>query len=330
MRVSGVNVCCPDDDSEICIPCTKTDDKIRSLQVSFQLHFKKTPLMAGSKKNKAKKVFSRQPTPPPIMNQDADELMNDLLAQLDSRDETVQAESAQVLNDMNLNEQANAIEKGKKQDAKSRFQARQARKAATLAQSFSPDDPEHQARLEKEAKDEDDAIKNVCRNLNLEVFEINPDGHCLYSAIADQLVLLGLASPAQMNYAAIRNFAANYIRSHPDDFLPFLPSTGGEDSEGALDAGLMNPLQFDSYCKMVRDTATWGGEPEVVALSRAFNIPIHVVQGGNPSIVKHYPREGDAGDPNGPTVWISYHRKLYGLGEHYNSLRPGPRRIPVT
>ncbi|KAJ3515800.1 hypothetical protein NLJ89_g1526 [Agrocybe chaxingu] len=287
--------------------------------------------MAGSKKNKAKKVSPRQTTHPLIMSQDTDELMNDLLAQLDSREEAVQAESAQVLNEMNLNEQANAIEKGKKQDAKSRFQARQvARKAAILAQSFSPDDPAHQARLENEAKDEDDAINNVCRNLNLEVFEINPDGHCLYSAIADQLVLLGQVSPEQANYAAIRSVAANYIHSHPDDFLPFLPSTGGEDSEGALDAGLMDPFQFDSYCKTVRDTATWGGEPEIVALSRAFNTPIHVVQGGNPSIVRHYPREGDAGDPNGPAVWISYHRKLYGLGEHYNSLRPGPRRIPVT
>ena len=55
-----------------------------------------------------------------------DDLMNDLLAQLDSRDQNVQMESAQVLNEMNLNEKADKIEATtSKQDSKSRFKARQ-------------------------------------------------------------------------------------------------------------------------------------------------------------------------------------------------------------
>lgn len=66
------------------------------------------------------------------MDNGQDELMNDLLAQLDSRDETVQSESANVLNEMQLNQQANEIETSGKQSAKSRFQARQVMKAQSL------------------------------------------------------------------------------------------------------------------------------------------------------------------------------------------------------
>ncbi|PPQ78090.1 hypothetical protein CVT25_015624 [Psilocybe cyanescens] len=257
------------------------------------------------------------------MNEDDSELMDDLLAQLDSRDQNVQAESANVLNEMNLNAQADLIEASSRQDAKSRFKARQARKAAALAQSYSPDDPAVQARLEKEAKDEEDSIRQVCEQMSLEIYEINPDGHCLFSAVADQLVLLGIIPPTEANYSNLRIVAANYIHSHPDDFLPFLPSSGGEDGAGALDVGMMNHEEFDSYCASIRGTAIWGGEPEIVALSRAFNVPIHVVQGGQPPVVVHNPagdqQEGDLTDPR--AVRISYHRKLYGLGEHYNSLR---------
>lgn len=59
------------------------------------------------------------------MNSDDDDLMNELVAQLDSRDTTVQSESAAVLNQMQLNTQADAIETTGRQDAKSRFKARQ-------------------------------------------------------------------------------------------------------------------------------------------------------------------------------------------------------------
>ncbi|KAF8201421.1 hypothetical protein BJ912DRAFT_1115903 [Pholiota molesta] len=172
---------------------------------------------------------------------------------------------------------------------------RQTRKAAVLAQSYAPDNPEHQARLEQEAKDEEAAIRKVCKDFSLEIAEINPDGHCLFSAVADQLALLGIIPQSQATYAI-----------------------GGEDTEGALDAGFMTREQFDGYCVTVRDTAVWGGEPEIVALSRAFTF---VVQGGQPPIVVHDP-SGETALKVKPAVWISYHRKLYGLGEHYNSLRP--------
>lgn len=60
------------------------------------------------------------------MAADDDELMNDLMTQLDSRDQTVQSESVNVLNEININKQIDVAESsGHKQDPKSRFLARQ-------------------------------------------------------------------------------------------------------------------------------------------------------------------------------------------------------------
>lgn len=145
----------------------------------------------------------------------------------------------------------------------------------------------------------------------LGIVQINPDGHCLFSAIADQLALLGILPPEQARYEFTRAAAANYIYTHPDDFLPFLPSPEGEDGYGANSAGLMNAQQFEQYCQSIRNTAAWGGEPEILALSRAFNVPIHVIQGGQPEIVVHNPSENSTAPP----ACISFHRRMYGLGE---------------
>jgi len=120
-------------------------------------------------------------------------------------------------------------------------------------------------------------------------------------------------------HAITRRAAADYIMSHPDDFIPFLPCPEGEDGVGATEGGLLTRRGLELYCLSIRDTSAWGGEPEILALSKAFNIPIHVVQWGAPSIVKHSPSPHSP--PNGPVAYISYHRRMYGLGEHYNSLR---------
>ncbi|KAF9069681.1 OTU-domain-containing protein [Rhodocollybia butyracea] len=276
----------------------------------------------GSRKNKLRKAFSPpfQASPPPESNDDS-ALLDDLMSQLDSENQTVQGESAQVIQEIQMNRE---IDNSKKKDSKSRYMARQMRKAAALAESHSPSNPEAEARLAQEAKDEETNIKRICDELNVQIHEINPDGHCLYSAIADQLALLSILPPEQATHATTRLAACNYMYSHPDDFIPFLPSTSGEDGPGALNAGIISPKEFEYYCQAIRDTAEWGGEPEILALSRAFNVPIHVIQSGKPPVVIHNPtgtpNDGDIRDKR--VVRISYHRRMYGLGEHYNSLRP--------
>lgn len=132
------------------------------------------------------------------------------------------------------------------------------------------------------------------------------------------------------------------MREHQDDFLPFLASVDGEDMPGATDDGIMTPEQYREYCHRVESTAEWGGEPEVrpcletscadiqiQALSRAFNIPIHVIQCGPPVVVSHGGQNDTFGGATTPeesaalgnnVVRISYHRRMYGLGEVSYSL----------
>lgn len=113
----------------------------------------------------------------------------------------------------------------------------------------------------------------------------------------------------------IRQAASQYMISHPDDFIPFLPAAGGEDTGGS-DTELMTRDTFEKYCDLVCNTAVWGGEPEITALSRAYNIHIHVIQGGRPPIVMYRPPDahGENADDN-RVLRISYHRRMYGLGE---------------
>ncbi len=79
--------------------------------------------MAGTKKSKNKK--SAVGTSTPVINDSDADLVDDLLAQLDSRDHVVQAESASIIKSMHLDEKAQIMESSPKQDAKSRFKARQ-------------------------------------------------------------------------------------------------------------------------------------------------------------------------------------------------------------
>ncbi|KAH7096111.1 cysteine proteinase [Auriculariales sp. MPI-PUGE-AT-0066] len=264
------------------------------------------------------------PPPPADAEDDGSDLMNDLLAQLDSREEVmpVNQEAATVLREVSV---VQAQEAGGKRDSKARHAARQARKAAALADQYAPVDTAKDAQLEREAKLEEEIISTACIQYSLEMQEISPDGHCLFSAIADQLALLGVIPPATANYATTRLAASTYMYNHESDFLPFLPSPEGEDGAGATTTGLMTHAQFSSYCATIRDTGAWGGEPEIQALSRAYRVPIFVVQAAKPNIVAHCPSSkanADFGDRN--VVRISYHRRMYGLGEHYNSLRPKP------
>jgi len=267
-------------------------------------------------------------TSPPTVHDEDDGLIDDLLAQLDNNDPRTTPETAKVLGSVQARQdlEINAGTRLPKKSPKEKFQERQAKKAAAVAAAQSPEDTEYAARLAQEKADEERAITSVCDSLGLEMYEINPDGHCLYSAIADQLVLLGLLKPQQATYKFTRSAAASYMADHPNDFIPFLPSVDGEDGYGATSGGLMTLSQLAQYCATVRDSGAWGGEPEIMALSRAFNVPIHVVQWGQPPIGCHSP-DGQQVDPKKPSVKISYHRRMYGLGEHYNSLRP--KRTPL-
>ncbi|MCJ1310066.1 hypothetical protein MMC25_003727 [Agyrium rufum] len=138
---------------------------------------------------------------------------------------------------------------------------------------------------------------------NLKEKLIQPDGHCLYSAIADQLeqskIDLGIPeAEAQPNYRKIRYAAADYISQHPDDFFPFLEE----------------PLE--QYVHKLRNTGEWGGHMELSALANAYGVNIHVLQGdGRMETIEPSKKIHER------PIWLGYYRHSFGLGEHYNSLR---------
>ncbi|CCO33301.1 hypothetical protein BN14_07375 [Rhizoctonia solani AG-1 IB] len=105
-------------------------------------------------------------------------------------------------------------------------------------------DEASKAQMEREIKEEEEAIMEECKAQGIHMVEIPPDGHCLYTAVADQLALLGLIPSSAVHPSTTRNAAADYMLAHPDSFIPFLPSVEGEDGAGADSAGLLSPQQF--------------------------------------------------------------------------------------
>jgi hypothetical protein len=81
----------------------------------------------GSKKNKVKKLLAPSPSPTTTNNAIDDDLMDDLLTALDSRDETVHRESATVLEEIQTKQPLAQAAPPDKTGSKSRFKARQVR-----------------------------------------------------------------------------------------------------------------------------------------------------------------------------------------------------------
>ncbi|KAG0277409.1 OTU domain-containing protein 6B [Linnemannia exigua] len=149
------------------------------------------------------------------------------------------------------------------------------------------------------------AIEELATVMNVTVKDVTADGHCLYNAIADQL---SQHYQTETDVKALRHETAEYMKGHSDDFLPFLTNKHGD---------MMSPEDFNEYCKDLESTAVWGGQPELLALSRVHKVPIWVVQMGSPTVKL----SEDVYSSKTPLM-VSYHRHMYGLGEHYNSLRP--------
>ncbi|KAK7124957.1 hypothetical protein R3I94_019124 [Phoxinus phoxinus] len=138
---------------------------------------------------------------------------------------------------------------------------------------------------------------------HLQIREISSDGHCMYRAVEDQLT----ERSTTLSLKELRAQTAQYMRSHADDFLPFLTDPNSGD--------MYTADEFEKYCNDVADTAAWGGQLELKALSQVLQLPIEVIQAESPSIII-----GEEYDK--PPITLIYMRHAYGLGEHYNSVEP--------
>ncbi len=173
-----------------------------------------------------------------------------------------------------------------------------------------------------EAEIERQGISSMCSALGVTMHEINPDGHCLYAAVADQLNLRRKVD-APTDYKLARR--ATHKRCAPTR-TNTSPSSLTRTSTWRASStrkrvrstrASSGEILFSTTAARWR-TRVWGGQPEILALSRAFRTQINVVQAGVPVL-----KVGE-GEYDGEPLFISYHRKMYGLGEHYNSLRPAP------
>ncbi|KAE8442800.1 hypothetical protein EG329_002833 [Mollisiaceae sp. DMI_Dod_QoI] len=140
---------------------------------------------------------------------------------------------------------------------------------------------------------------------------IRPDGHCLFSAVADQLQQVGVPLGTDGNegegerYKVVRERAAGYMEGHPGEF------------EGWLE----EPLE--EHVEKIRGTAEWGGHLELLALARVYGVEICVLQDGPMQVVEPG-EEGKKDKEEKEKIWLAYYRHGFGLGEHYNSLRKAP------
>ncbi|XP_072459702.1 deubiquitinase OTUD6B isoform X2 [Notamacropus eugenii] len=149
---------------------------------------------------------------------------------------------------------------------------------------------------------ENQKLARILAARHLEIKQIPSDGHCMYRAIEDQLK----EQECPLTVAILRSQTAEYMQNHVEDFLPFLtnPNTGD----------IYTPEEFGKYCDDIVNTAAWGGQLELRALSHILQMPIEVIQADSPPIVvgEEY--------SNKPLTLV-YMRHAYGLGEHYNSVK---------
>ncbi|XP_038664996.1 deubiquitinase OTUD6B isoform X2 [Scyliorhinus canicula] len=148
---------------------------------------------------------------------------------------------------------------------------------------------------------ENQKLAEILAKRQLQIKQIPSDGHCMYKAIEDQLK----KQNSLLTLAELRIQAAEYMRSHVDDFLPFLSNSNTGD--------MYTPEEFEKYCDEIANTTAWGGQLELRALSHVLKMPVEVIQADSAPVT--------IGEEYGTKpVILVYMRHAYGLGEHYNSV----------
>lgn len=148
---------------------------------------------------------------------------------------------------------------------------------------------------------ENDAILELCNIKKLKPYDIQPDGHCLFASILDQIKVRH--GDETLDVYKLRNMACDYIMENKDDFIPYL-----------FDESTMSLKDINEYTEEMRNSAKWGGEIEILALSKVLDCPISVLMAGR---AVHIVNE----DGSKPELKLVYYKHSYALGEHYNSLR---------
>ncbi|EKX51764.1 hypothetical protein GUITHDRAFT_44616, partial [Guillardia theta CCMP2712] len=139
----------------------------------------------------------------------------------------------------------------------------------------------------------------------LRLVEIPADGHCLFSAISDQLKRTGY--PTEHTHKSLRRLAAEYMLEHEDHFRHFLSLEKNASANA-----------FQAYCRRIEKTNAWGGQHELIALCHVLKRDILVLR--HDMSQQQFPDPETHPQYGGPPLRLSYHMHEYSGGEHYNSV----------
>jgi OTU domain-containing protein 6 len=143
----------------------------------------------------------------------------------------------------------------------------------------------------------------------LRVKDVKSDGNCMYYAVSDQLEKKKFLNKT---WKELRDLTCDYMLKNPDQFLPYLIDEDDESGD------LMDSEKYQEYCEKIRDTLVWGGQLELKALADVFGVLIEVVQNeGSELLIGN-----EDSNKNKERLIITYHRHMFGSGEHYNSTEP--------
>uniref|UniRef100_H3GY35 OTU domain-containing protein n=1 Tax=Phytophthora ramorum TaxID=164328 RepID=H3GY35_PHYRM len=167
---------------------------------------------------------------------------------------------------------------------------------------------------------DDDCIKLMRKQLatvGCKLHEVEADGNCLFRALGDQLYgdqhrhedIREVGECLRMSWSEEK--IVTYLEQHRDDFEPFM-----EDEE-----------KFETYCERMREDGTWGGNQELYAAARLFQVYV-VVHQDQPS-ARIMVIECDRLKPT-RFAHVAYHGE-----DHYDSVRAlrdpvDPDGLPIS
>jgi len=120
--------------------------------------------------------------------------------------------------------------------------------------------------------------------------------------------VLGIES-GDIDFLQLRRLCAESLRSRKDEFIDFV---AGSDLTEQKD--LSPEALYEAYCHEIEDTAAWGGQLEIQALSLALRLHIRIHTAHMDTI-----ETGSEYASDFSTINICYLKHAYGLGEHYQS-----------
>lgn len=147
---------------------------------------------------------------------------------------------------------------------------------------------------------EQEQMAEQLAKINLKMHSNIGDGNCLYRAFAYSLLKKGFQEYRDPNsFKEIRKRAADELRSNESQYFNF--------------SNCSNHEEYEHYCEIVENSAEWGDELELTAISNAFKYTIVVHRVGQPPL-----NRGEFSQ----SIDLAFLPNFTTSGGHYNAVIP--------